>query len=135
MPLQMGGIETERPKLIIWDTDSTEESKEAKCEISRYERLGFRVSTAKAGHVKLVPPPKRPGLSVMRVLTDNGDDRLTWDRSKPTEIKDAIKKFKDFLSKGYKAFAVMANGQKGHRLDDFDPLMEEIIMVPSTVPG
>ena len=135
MPLQLGGVETERPKLITWDTECSTQSKEAQEEIQRLKKQGFKTNTVESGWVQMSPPPKPANLGVMRILSKNGDDRLTWDRGNPGEIKDAYKKFKDFVKKGYQAFAVMATGGKGHKLDDFDPLMEEIIMVPGTVPG
>jgi len=137
MPLQMGGVETERPKTLVFDTECPDQAREVSEELTRLMNAGFIIDEDhdKLGEFRVLPPPRPKKMSVMRALTSKGDDRLTWDRSEPSQVKDALKRFKDFLSKGYKAFAVLANGKKGHRLDDFDPLAEEILMVPATMPG
>jgi hypothetical protein len=137
MPLQLGGVETERPKIITYDPENRDELAEVDKELRRFTKQGFRIDVNhhEPGEYRLLPPAKADHIGVMRILSQNGDDRLTWDRNNPGEIKDAFKKFKDFIKKGYQAFAVLATGKKGHKLDDFDPLMEEIIMVPATVPG
>jgi hypothetical protein len=135
--LQLGGIETERPKIISFDPNCPIQKSEADAELNRLLGMGFLLDMdfEQEGELRLKPPPKDERVSVMRILSENGDDRLTWDREKPNEVKDAYKKFKDFLKKGYKAFIATASGKKGHSIDEFDPLAEEIIMVPSTMPG
>lgn len=137
MPLQLGGVETERPKIITYDPEDQNELAEVDKILKGLYREGFKLDPEhfNPGEFRLVPPPKSDNVGVMRVLSQNGDDRLTWDRNDPNQVKDAYKKFKDFIKKGYQAFAVLATGDKGHKLDEFDPLAEEILMVPATVPG
>jgi hypothetical protein len=137
MPLQLGGVETERAQIVSFDESCPQQASEASKEVVRLMASGFRrdYSHDSPGEVRLTPPPRPEGMSVMRILSENGDDRLTWDRNDPNQIKEAYKQFRNFLKKGYQAFSVMATGKKGHKLDDFDPLAEEILMVPATVPG
>jgi len=137
MPLIMGGVETERANLIVFDTEVQEQVDEAAAKVAELIGKGFTLDDSRScpGEVHLIPPKKNPSMGFMRVLTKNGDDRIVWNRDYPDQIKDAYKMFKDLLAKGYTAFVAMANGEKGHTIGEFDPLAEEIIMVPGTMPG
>lgn len=136
MPLQLNNApETARPQLVCFDPNIASECHEAVDRIADLVKQGFIVDSKQTGEVRLLPPSLPPGHSIMRILSQNGDDRLIWDRGEPSEVKDAFKKFKELLKSGYKAFSVMSNGKKGYAMDEFDALSEEILMVPSTVPG
>lgn len=137
MPLVMGGVETERANLVIFDTEDPTQIHEASVKVGELIGKGFSIDELRSrpGEVRLIPPKKKSSMGFMRVLTKNGDDRIVWDRDFPDQIKDAYKMFKDLLAKGYTAYIAMTNGEKGHSIDEFDPLAEEIIMVPGTMPG
>lgn len=135
MPLSLGDASTERPHVITFDPASPAESKEAKDTMDRLVERGFKINKESYGEVTLIPPPRNPNEGVFRVLSENGDDRIVWDRTKPSQVREAFDKFKDFLKRGYTAYASLISGKKGHKLDDFDPGLEEVILVPSTMPG
>lgn len=136
MPLQLGGPETLRPQTIVWDPNNEMERFEAKAKIIEFIRNGFIPRIEKSnGEVIMDPPKKDPNIGIFRILTENGDDRIVWNRHSGDEIKEAYVKFDDFIKKGYTAYAVTTTGQKGHKIDQFDPTLEEIIMVPKTMPG
>jgi hypothetical protein len=133
----MGGVETERSQTIIFDPMVDAQKDEADIQVAKLLRQGFVIDNSHnvVGEILLNPPPMKASMGLMRILTKNGDDRVVWNRDFPDQIKDAYKMFKDFLAKGYTAYIAMTNGEKGHSIDEFDPLAEEIIMVPSTMPG
>lgn len=144
MPLQLGGVETLRPQVIVWDPNSERQIDDAKERVERLLRQGF--STVKAeysnGEVILRPPPKDENIGVFRVLSDNGDDRIIWDRRDKNQVKEAFAVFKKYMDKGYTAYVVNEDGSHGHKITEFDPGLEEIIMnageailVPKTKPG
>lgn len=135
MPLMLGGTETERNQTVVWDTLLPDEDRDAKAQIARLLNTGFVLSRVSDGEVVLAAPTKDAHQGVFRILTENGDDRLVWDRRSGPEVKDAYKTFNDLAAKGYTAYAVTASGQRGHKITEFDPALEEIIMVPSTMPG
>lgn len=143
MPLQLGGLETTRPQVVTWDPEVNAQVTEARQKIAELVAQGYREKQVDEGEVVLDPPPKAPTTNVMRILSQNGDDRIVWDRTNAAQVKEAFLKFKELIKKGYTAFATLANGQKGHKITEFDPgLMEillskdtEILMVPKTVPG
>lgn len=135
MPLHMEEDFTSRTTIIPWDPDVAVETREAKKRISQLKKKGFIVTKKEPGQVTLEPPPKPKHIGLMRVLTKNGDDRITWDRTKPKEIADAIKKFDSLKGQGYKAFAISSTGKKGHEIQAFDPGAEEVLMVPATRPS
>lgn len=135
MPLVLGGVETARPQTIVWDNVIPAEVVEAQQRISELKTQGFVLRTMEEGEAVLDPPPKDPNIGVFRILSDKGDERLVWDRRSGPEVKDAYKKFGELLKKGYTAYAVDMAGDRGHKITEFDPALEEIILVPGTVPG
>jgi len=64
-----------------------------------------------------------------------GDTKLIWDKDNNTEVKAAKDMFKTLREKNFKAFAVKRSGEKGEILDEFDPDIEKIIMVPPMMGG
>jgi len=142
MPLQLGGVETMRPQLISWDPTFYDQLIEAQKEISKLKSQGFIVEYEKEGEARLVPPAKDQNIKVFRILSENGDDRLVWDRRIKKQVEEAFKKFKEFMQRGYSAYATFSNGAPGHKISEFDPGLEEILFrasevtfVPRTVPG
>jgi hypothetical protein len=140
MPLQLADASTERPKQIQWDPTLAEDWEAADKKIREYRNMGFTLRAVagdlkKAGVAVMDPPARDPNLILFRVLSNEGDTRLVWDRREPTQVKEAYQRFKDLLDQGYTAYAVRSDGKKGSRLDEFDPLHEEIVMVPKTMPG
>lgn len=142
MPLSLGGIETERPQLIVYDPDVAAEVKEALEKRTKLLKQGFLLRTEGPGKIQLDPPPSGPNVRVFRVLSKEGDERIVWDRRDPNQVREAFAKFKEFIAKGYTAFAVRAGGKRGHKITEFDPGLEEIllsekevVLVPPTLPG
>jgi hypothetical protein len=129
--------ETERPQIITWDTELEEDIACAEKKIEALCAQGFIIDYKKSieGQVRLEPPPLPPNTGLMRILCENGDDRMTWDRTVGQEVKDAFKKFKELINKGHVAYAARPDGKKGRKLEEFDPNAEEVIMVPHTRPG
>lgn len=72
------------------------------------------------------------GALVMRVLSPNGDDRFSWDRRFPAQVREAQAKFDELTAKGYKAFR---GGGDGGLMPSFDANAEEIIFQPPIVGG
>lgn len=141
MPLNLG-IETERPQLITYDPAIAAEVKDALARRASLVAQGFVAKKEEPGAIHLEPPPLGTDVLLFRVLSPNGDDRIVWDRTKPDQVKEAFVKFKEFIAKGFTAFAVMASGKKGHKISEFDPSLQEILltvkeilMVPATMPG
>lgn len=132
MPLIMGGVSTARPQLVSWDPDAAPQCRDATVRIDQLLAEGFVLDFARRGEARLLPPGRSPHQILFRILTDNGDDRLVWDRRVASEVEDAAQRFRDLLARGYRAFCAKANGLKGHAIELFDPSLEEIIMVPAT---
>jgi ABC-type glycerol-3-phosphate transport system substrate-binding protein len=135
MPLQLGGVDTMRPQVISWDPTIYDQLTEAAEEIKRLENQGFTIDYEEDGEARLIPPAKDPNVGVFRILSQNGDDRIVWDRRIKDQVKEAFKKFKELIAKGYAAYAATSDGNRGHKITEFDPGLEEIILIPKTVPG
>jgi hypothetical protein len=135
MPLVMGDASTDRPQQITFDPACPAQGREARARYKRLRKSGYRLRGREPGALLLDPPPRDPNLGVFRILSQSGDDRIVWDRRVAAQVKDAYRKFKELIGKGYTAYATLGGGKRGHKLDDFDPGLEEILMVPSTVPG
>jgi len=72
---------------------------------------------------------------VMSTLGPEGDVKKIWDPTKPDEVEDAKRSFNDLRKKGYLAFSVNAEGDKGEQLNEFDPNAKSMIMVPQMQGG
>jgi hypothetical protein len=128
MPLQLNTPESARDKLITWDPQNLSQTTEAKEEVERFRRLGFSVVSFEFGEAKLEAPAPTDHDLIFRVLSDNGDDRLVWDRRNQKEVDEAKASFEDYMAKGYKAYVCRRDGKKGSKLESFDALLQEVIM-------
>lgn len=129
---------------IVWNCCSLAQIDQAKTEIMRLKREGYEIRKADGTIMERFHPnleevvikaQKIVRKSIMKILTPNGDDRLTWDKNNGRQAKEAKVKFEELLSKGYKAYSVDDKGNKKRRIQEFDIDAEEILMVPKTVKG
>lgn len=68
--------------------------------------------------------------SELAVMGPQGDLKTMWDSDNADEVEIARKQFTDLKKKGYLAFKVKKDGDKGEMTDTFDPLAEKLIMAP-----
>ena len=143
MPLNLDAS-TERPKQIQWDPTLEHDWEEADKRIRELRNQGFTLravgGTLRERGVAFMEPPKRdPNTILFRVLSEDGDTRLVWDRRDPKQVREAAAKFKEYRDQGYTIYAVRRDGSKGSKMEDFDPLDEEAVaeavVVPHTMPG
>jgi hypothetical protein len=81
-------------------------------------------------------------MSMLRVLSRNGDDRVSWDYAQVetgdhdaiAAIREAERIFSEQRAGGATAVRV-SPGKPAERIDHFDPEAEEIVMVPRVVGG
>lgn len=69
------------------------------------------------------------------ILDKTGDTKIIWDSTKKDEVANAKRNFDDLKKKGYMAYSVKKNGEKGELLHDFDEEAEKIILAPRMVGG
>lgn len=69
------------------------------------------------------------------VLDRTGDTKIIWDSTKKDEVSNAKRTFDDLKKKGYMAYSVKKNGEKGELLQEFDEEAEKIILAPRMVGG
>lgn len=135
MPLQMGNISTHRDQVILFDPTNVAEKMEAENKAINLLKAGFLLGEKSEGKIEIKHPKRDSNQGLFRILSENGDDHVVWDRRDPAQVREAFAKFKDFQDKGYTAYATNSDGKKGHKLEDFDPGLEEIILIPATKPG
>lgn len=64
---------------------------------------------------------------VMRVIDNTGDSRLIWDSGIKKDVKEAAEKFEKLIDKGWRAYAVDAQGdRKRRRIYAFDAQHQEV---------
>ncbi|HLG75565.1 MAG TPA: hypothetical protein VKX46_04085 [Ktedonobacteraceae bacterium] len=81
-------------------------------------------------------------VGMLRVMSRRGDDRLTWDEQKAqvgdpealAAVREAERIFTQERAKGATAFR-MVPGKQAQRIEKFDPMAEQIVMVPRVVGG
>lgn len=71
----------------------------------------------------------------MRVLDHTGDTRSIWDPSKPDEVEAAKATFDALRAKGYLAYSVKRDGDKGEVMREFDPQAGKVILCPPLAGG
>jgi len=77
-------------------------------------------------------------LGELSVLNGDGDTKLVWDSSNEDETEAAETMFNDLLAKGFQAFEVSdekEKGGKGKMIRKFNPKAERIIMSPRIAGG
>ncbi len=77
------------------------------------------------------------GFGVMEIMDRSGDTKKIWDPTKPAEVEDARRTFKDLKAKGYTAFLVKddKDGTAGVQMSSFDPQAGRMIMRPQMQGG
>jgi hypothetical protein len=64
------------------------------------------------------------------VLDRTGDTRTIFDPDNPDEVEAARETFHKLKKKGYIAYSVKKDGEKGEVLTEFDPRAGKIILAP-----
>lgn len=75
------------------------------------------------------------GKSVLVVLDASGDSKIIWSKDAPEEVAAARAQFDTLKQKGYQAYSVKSDGEKGSVIREFDPTAEKIILAPATRGG
>jgi len=71
----------------------------------------------------------------MMILDQTGDTKTVWDANNPDEVEVARTQFNALKKKGYLAYAVKKGGERGARMDTFDPAAESMILAPAMAGG
>ena len=82
------------------------------------------------------PPVEKLLKGEMHVLDSSGYTKIMWNRNERDEVRAAREHFNLLRGKHYLAFrAEGSEGRRGTQIDEFDPDIERIIMVPRSVGG
>lgn len=71
----------------------------------------------------------------MSVMGKEGDTKIEWDPDNKNEVKQAERTFQELTKKGYKAFRLCEEDNRGEQLDKFDKEAERIILVTPMAGG
>lgn len=69
------------------------------------------------------------------VMDHTGDTKTIWDPDVPAEVEAAKTQFAALRKKGYLAYRVKKDGEKGEAINDFDPQAGKIILSPPMAGG
>lgn len=79
-------------------------------------------------------------MSQLSIMGTDGHTTLAWDPSDEESVQAARETFERLLGEGFQAFAVSSG--RGHeavkgdrKITEFDPSLEEVIMVPKVAGG
>lgn len=124
-------------KRIVWDPVKSEDVLEAQHRVDVLRNQGFTVVEGPflPGEMVLEPPKRAADLFLLRILDDSGDTRIVWSRKSEQETKEARQKFEEHIKKGYRAYVCRLDGSKGRRIEDFDSLLEEIVLTQGRMIG
>ena len=71
----------------------------------------------------------------LRCMSKLGDTKVIWDPKNDDEVEAAEEQFDNLIKKGFSAYAVKKDGNKGRKITKFDSNAGKIIMVPEIVGG
>jgi hypothetical protein len=71
----------------------------------------------------------------MSIMDRSGHKQMKWNTDKLEEIAAAKATFDALVKEGYTAFGSQEKAEAKHTIKEFDPTMEEVVMVPRTVGG
>jgi hypothetical protein len=74
-------------------------------------------------------------MSKMEVMDPTGHTSISWDADVSIEVDIARSAFDEAIKKGYQAFRVRGEDQKGERLHTFDAQAEKILLIPQLKGG
>ena len=66
----------------------------------------------------------------LAVMDRTGDTKVMWAAENEDEVANAKRTFDDLKKKGYMAYSVKRNGDKGEQVREFDATAEKLIMAP-----
>jgi len=73
--------------------------------------------------------------NTLHVLDHTGDTKVMWSPDNPDEVDAAKETFKRLKKKGYLAYTVRNDGEKGEVIQEFDKTAGRIILTPQLVGG
>ena len=142
-------VETISPTRVAWNPANKKEVDEAKKVYISAKRSGKQIlkPVERNGKEERIPVskwtelsdefimdvPLKEGEVFMRILDESGDKRIIWNSNDPEQVKDAAKLFAEFLSKGWRAYAIGADGKQGKRIRAFSAETEEIFFEESSL--
>ena len=74
-------------------------------------------------------------MGVMCKLDGTGDTKVMWDPQNEDEVEVAEEQFDALIERGFTAYAVKKDGEKGRKITKFDAKAGKIIMVPGMQGG
>lgn len=82
-----------------------------------------------------LPPEVAANTGMLSVMGTDGDSRIMWNRDNRDEVEAARAHFNKLRDKGYIAWTVKGDSNKGNQIHEFDANLERIIMSPRVVGG
>lgn len=74
-------------------------------------------------------------IGVMNIMDRSGHKQLTWSTDRLDEIVEARETFDALMKKGYSAFGANQKEETKYLIKEFDPTVEEMVLVPKIVGG
>lgn len=78
---------------------------------------------------------REPLVGKMSIMDITGHTELKWNMEKLDELDTAKEIFDRLVAQGYTAFGSETSTEAKHAIKEFDPTMEEVVMVPRIVGG
>ena len=128
---------TAHNRRVEWDPISIREIEEAKIkyqearlasrEIVLDNDIPLEYFDASLGHFIVKSPKLTESQFEMRVFDESGDRLITFDSNNLEEVANAARLFNEYLQKGWRAYAIGADGKKSRRLFGFNGDSQEIL--------
>lgn len=129
-------------QIVEWDPDNKRQIEDSKKIYQQARREGREIRDLEDNIVEFFHPDMegfkilgkalKDGEFSFRILNEKGDETIVWDSRNPDQIAEAAKTFKDYIAKGWTAYAVSADGTMKRKVTHFN---HELLEVTFEEPG
>lgn len=129
---------------IEWDGNDRKQVEEAKTHYRNARKEGRKITDIGGNNIDNFRPSllgfiiEETELSenefAVRVFDETGDRRLIWNLADPDQVKEAANLFKEYIAKGWRAYATdNLTGKIRRRIYEFNPERQEIFFHDKSV--
>lgn len=123
---------------VEWDSDNFKEVEESKKMYQQARKEGRRITDNGGSNILYFKPDMecivieevalKAAQFAFQIFNEHGDERLIWDSTDASEVKEAAERFNKHIEGGGRAYAVSRDGSTRQRMFSFSAMKEEILL-------
>jgi hypothetical protein len=124
------------PMIMEWDDDNKKQVEDAKKVYQQARREHREITDMDDKSIEFFHPSLlgfkikgkalKDGEFSMRILNEKGDETLIWNSNDPDQVRESAKLFKEYVEKGWTAYAISADGSMKRKVTVFNAELLEV---------